>query len=102
MQVIRLHSDIAVVHDQVLVSSAWDHLLEVTDFDVGPEYIWANYRLNIAVGKFALQLFHAGQCRIFRIADSENNFVLRIILQAMAAEALVDLGVDSLQRLKYG
>src|SRR5208282_364495 len=37
---------------------------------------------------------------IARIVDSKNNFVFRVILQAVAAKALVDFRIDSLQRLQ--
>src|SRR5438093_250623 len=52
--------------------------------------------------ELSLQTFDASHSRIGRIADAENDFVLGVILLTVTAEALIDLGIDSLQRLQDG
>src|SRR5580658_3191801 len=49
-----------------------------------------------------MQLLDAGDRRVGRIAHAENDFVLGIVLQAVAAEALVNVRVCTLQRLEDG
>src|SRR4051812_48958426 len=52
--------------------------------------------------EFLLQTLDACYGWVLRITDTENNLVLGIVLPAMAAEAFVDVGIDSLQRFEDG
>ena len=49
-----------------------------------------------------MQLLYQWDGGIVRVADAEDDFVFPIVLQAMAAEALVDLRVGAAQWLKDG
>src|SRR5579863_261392 len=99
-QVVALHADVAVVDDQMIVASKLQHLLEIAHLHVCPENVGTDLQTDRTVRKFLPQLFDTGDGRIRRITDSENNFVFGIILQAVTAEALVDLRIDAFQRLE--
>ena len=53
-----------------------------------------------ALRKLQLQSLDQLQRRVVRIADPKNNFVFRIVLQTMAAKALIHLRIGTLERLQ--
>src|ERR1700719_4605474 len=101
-KIITLDVNVAVIDQQVLIMSRWKHLLQIADLHIGAEFVWANDQTDPAVRKFALQLLHAGDGGVFGMAHTKNNFVLGIVLQAVAAEAFVDVRVGAFQRLENG
>ena len=99
-EVIGLDPYIAVIHEEMLVASGLRHVLEIAHLHVRPKHIRADEQTDCAVGELPLQLFDAGYGGIGQIADAENDLVLGIALQTMAAEALIDFRVGALQRFK--
>ena len=102
MQVVTFDSNVAVVDDQVFETSCLDHLLKIAHLYIGAEYVWADDQLDRAVRELPLQTLHTGDSRIDWITNTENNFVIEVVLQTVTAEALIDFGIDSLERLQDG
>ena len=99
-KIVGINANVAVIDDQVLESRTRQHLLEITDLHIRAKLVWRHNQPYRASRKLALQLLHAGNGGIIRIADAEDDFVLGIVLQAMTAETLEDVRIGSLQRLK--
>src|ERR1700683_2396136 len=84
----------------MVVARRRQHLLEIADLHIRSEFVRGNDQANGAGGEFPLQLLDAGDGWIIGIADAEDDFKLGIVLQAVAAEARVDVGVRALQWLQ--
>ena len=79
-QVIAPNADIAVVHDQEIMSCGREHLGEVTDFGVGSEPLGAMNQLDLGRWKLLPEPQDTLDRRIILLANAKNNFVIRIIL----------------------
>jgi hypothetical protein len=77
------------------------HLRQIADLDIRSQNAIAHHEFNRKVGIFCLQLAHHFDGGIGRIADAEDHLKLGIILFAVTAKVLPDLGIDTLQRLEY-
>src|SRR5207237_7453352 len=99
-QTITLDSNVAVIHNKQGIFRPLCHLHQVADLSIGAETLIANDQLYGARGKFTLQSFHQLDCWIVSLADAKNNFVLRIVLKAVAAKVFVHLGIGAFQRLE--
>src|SRR5436305_6843359 len=86
----------------MLMSRRLQHWFEVAGLYVLAKFLPADDKLDTMHGKLLLQSLHTGDGGIISIADSKNNLVVRVILEAMTAEALVNLGINSLQRFQNG
>ncbi len=76
------------------------HLDQIADLAIVAEHLRADQQANLAVGKFPDQLLHGGHGGIGGFTDAEDQFVVGIILQAVAAEGLIHLRIDAAQRLQ--
>ena len=84
------------------MSTRSGHLFEIAYLYIGSQNLRAHHQLDLLRGEFFLKLpdtFNRGVCGI---TDSENDFVFRIVLQAMASEALVDPRICPFQRFEDG
>src|SRR5690349_13923112 len=86
----------------MLIASRLRHLLKIADLYIRPKYVGADHQPDIEIGEVAPEPFHTVHRGVGRIADAEDNFVLGIILQAIAAKTLVHFRIGTLQRLKDG
>ncbi len=76
------------------------HLDQIADLAIVAQHFRADKQANLAVGKFLDQLLHGGHGGIGGLADAEDQFIVGVVLQAMAAKALIHLGIDAAQRLQ--
>src|SRR5258708_7350044 len=76
------------------------HLREAADLSVCAEFLFAWDQLDRACGELTLQFLDDCQRRIVWITDSEDNFVIWIILNAVRAEAQIHLWISALQRFQ--
>jgi len=100
LKIVRFDSNVTVIDDQMIVPSQCKHLCEIADLHIGAQNIWANHQLDFVLRELLLQRLHAGDRGIVGIADTEDDFVFRIVLQAVAAKALVNFRIDSFQRFE--
>src|SRR6266478_3289586 len=100
MQVVRIYPDIAIVHNDVLVPRLRQHLRQVADFDIGAEDFFTQYEPDGNLRELRLQSLYKSNCWIVGVADPEDDFVFGIILQTMAAKALIHLRVGTLEWLE--
>ena len=80
----------------MVVFRDWNHLRQIADFDIGSENLRTKQQTDVTVRKVTLQTLDQDKRRVIAITDSENDFVFRIVLQAVAAEALIHLRVGAL------
>ena len=99
-QVVGLDPNIAVIHEEMLVAGGLRHVLEIAHLHVRPKHMGTDEQTDRAVRKLLLQLLDTGHSGIGWITDAENNLELGIVLQTVAAEALVNFRICALQRFE--
>src|SRR4029077_487712 len=100
MQVVRIYPDITIVHNDVLVPRLGQHLRQVADFDIGAEDFFTQYEPDGNLRELGLQSLYKSNCRIVGVTDPKDDFVFGIILQTVAAKALIHLRIGTLERLE--
>ena len=76
------------------------HLHQVAGLAIVTQHFRADQKANLATGKFADQPLDSFHRWIVRLTNAEDNFILWIILNAVAAEAFIHLRINAAQRLK--
>ena len=76
------------------------HLQEIAHFEIHPEHVRANDETHRHVRKFPNQPLDGGNGRIIERRDAKNDFVLGIILRAVAAKALVSVRIQTAEGLQ--
>src|ERR1700691_4606182 len=93
--------DVAVIHQENLIAGGRQHLHQIADFDICSEDAVAHDELNRERRIFCLKFTHQLDGGICGVTDTEDQLKLRIVLFAVAAEALKDSGIDAPQGLEY-
>src|SRR5450432_1018639 len=101
-QIAGLHTDVAIVDDDVLVPRFRDHVRQVADFGIRAQGSQAKHDPDGNLRKFSFQSLYKFNSRIIGVTDSENDFVCGILLQTMAAKALIHFRICALERLQNG
>ena len=99
-EVIAWDDNVAVINDDVLITSLRQHLREIADFSVEAKDFGAMDHPQVPFRKFLPQSFDQRERQFTRIVRSEKHFVLRIVEQAMAVERSVHVRIQPLQRLQ--
>ena len=99
-EVIGTHPDITIVDQQILVPRLGQHLQQVADFAIHAALLRADHQLDLPLGKFAHELLDERHGGVVGVAHAEDDFVLRIILQAVAAKTFVSAGIGAQHRLQ--
>ena len=84
----------------MLIAGVGQHLDQVAGLAIIAQHLGADHQLDLADGELAHELLNCLYCGIIGLIHAEDDFVFGIILDAMAAEALIHLGIDAPQRLK--
>src|SRR5947209_805674 len=101
-QVIRSDKDVTVIDQDVLVAGVRQHLHHVAGFAVVAQHLRAEHQPDLAGRELAHELMDGLYGRIVGLVDAKDNFVFGIILDAMAAKALIHLRVNTTQGLENG
>src|SRR5205085_2291436 len=75
---------------------------KITDFDIGAQPLFTVNQSNGNGGKFPFQVLDFRDGRIIWLTYPKNDLVFGIVLHTVRAEALIHLGIGSLQRLEDG
>ena len=78
----------------------WQHLLQGGNLAIRSPGRRAPQQLDGAIGKLLFQFAHCCRRGVVEICHSEDEFVLRIILEAMAPKSLVNLRICALERFE--
>ncbi len=78
------------------------HLYQIADFNVRSQNAIADEQFDLPFAIFCLQLSHNFDGGIARIADSEDQLKLGILLLAVTAKTFPDFGIDASQGLEHG
>jgi len=99
-QVVGCDANVAVVDNQAVIASFRQHLRQVADLHVRAQDLRTNQQLNSAIGELPLQFLHALDCRVAGVAHPKNDFVFRIVLQAVAAKAFIHFRIGAFEGFK--
>ena len=95
-------ADITVIDDDVPILRVRQHLHQIAGLAIVAQDFRADYQLDVATRELAHELVHRVHCGILSVIYAEDDFVVRIILHAMAGETLIHLRIDAAQRFKDG
>ena len=99
-QVIGANSDITVAHDDYFVLGFSDQASHFCDFVVQGAAARTKQNSYLALREFTNEFFQSRNHRIIGVPDAEENFVVRIILTAIAGEVLLSLGIKPPDRFQ--
>jgi len=86
----------------VIVARVRQHLNQVADLAVGAEPLLADHELNRPARELSNQALDQWHRGIVRLGHPEDDFVVGIVEQAVAAQALVCLWISTAHRFKNG
>src|SRR5215469_17168787 len=96
-QVIGRDKDVAVVDKDMVMPGKGQHLNQVAGLAVVPQHVRTHQEPDVALREFFHQFVDCFNRRIVGVAHAENDFVCRIILDAVTAEALIHLRIHATQ-----
>src|SRR5262249_29874698 len=97
---IRTHADVAIRNDEILGGCRGDHLLHDENLGVGVGGLPGQYDFDSHVGIFRSQFVDNAQSRIRVVAEAEDEFEFRVILEKEALEIAFEKRLKSAQRLE--
>ena len=91
----------------MFVTSLGQHLRQIADLGIRAQVLAAQHQPDRMLRKFGFKSLHKLNGRVISLTDalvdySKNNFVLRIILQAMTAQTSIHFRVRAFERLEDG
>ena len=99
-QVVWLDANVAVVDHQDFVACFAHQADELGNFVVDGVAARAIEDANLALREIAHQLLKNGDRSVVFVADAKNQFVVGIVLAAVAGEIFVGFGVEAANRLQ--
>jgi len=78
------------------------HLHQVAGLAIVAQDLRTDHKLYLAIGEFLNELVDGVDRGIVRFTHAKDDFVLGIVLDAMAAEALIHLRINAPERLQNG
>src|SRR5215813_3403012 len=100
LEVVSRDADVTVVHHHKVIARMAQHLDHVADLAVRTQDLGAHDQADLVVGELRHELTNQRDCLVLERIHAEDDLVLSIVLQAMAAETRVDLAICSLERLQ--
>src|SRR5262249_3046292 len=79
-----------------------NHLDQIADFVIRPEELGTDHRLHFTLRKLLDKSPHDRNRNVFRIADTKNNFVVGILLTAVASKTFICMRICTAERLENG
>src|SRR5690349_18723938 len=101
-QIISRDTDVAIVHHHKVVACMSKHLDHIADLAVRAQHLRTNHQADIVLREFRHKLAHKWDSFISEVTHAEDDLVLAVVLQAVTAQARVDLRVRPLERLQDG
>ena len=102
-EVILVHTDVAVVDENMIEARVRKHLDETGDFAVRAENVWTDDELDAARGKLPTQHLDVGHGGIEGVGHAEDELVLAgILLQTVRAKRVELIRVGAAKGLKDG
>ena len=86
----------------MIVAGRAGHVREIADFRILAQNLGTHEQMNRMPGELFPEALDRRNGGIMLIVDSKNDFILRVLLQAVTAKALIHFRVFTLQRLQYG
>src|ERR1700675_557435 len=84
----------------MVISCRGQHLHQVADLGIRTQCLGTGHEMNGTLWELASQTLNCEHGGIAGFADAEYDFVLRVLLQAMTAEALVNFRILAFERLQ--